>query len=254
MPTNLLKRHPLIMEAHFDFVLVLTYALPSHIMAPLLPPGLELDTFGDLAFIAVALVQTRGMKVRAAPRLFAQDYVLVGYRLFVRFQTASGPRLRGLKILRSDTDKSSMAMIGNLLTHYHFYKCDIHYTKKDSRLNFECRSAGGISDLAVSADLTAGGEILPAGSPFSSVKEALKFAGPMPFTFDYEKETNSIIRVEGVRQNWHPKTVAVDVSTIKFLEQEPFCQGAPLLCSAFYIENIPYYWKPGISEIITSHV
>ena len=85
-------------------------------------------------------------------------------------------------------------------------------------------------------------------SPFQSVREALKFAGPMPFTFDYERETNSIIRVEGVRQNWQPKTVAVDVGKITFFQQLPFSQAIPILCSAFFLQNIPYYWKSGIVE------
>ena len=52
---------------------------------------------------------------------------------------------------------------------------------------------------------------LPEGSPFPDLKEARKFAGPLPFTFDYEEETHSIVRIQGVRQRWNPEPVAVEV-------------------------------------------
>jgi hypothetical protein len=42
---------------------------------------------------------------------------------------------------------------------------------------------------------------LPAGSPFSSVREARRFAGPLPFTFDYEEQTHSIVAVYATRTN-----------------------------------------------------
>ncbi len=36
---------------------------------PLLPPGLELDTEGDLGFVAIAIVRTCGMRPRSWPPL-----------------------------------------------------------------------------------------------------------------------------------------------------------------------------------------
>jgi hypothetical protein len=80
------------------------------------------------------------------------------------------------------------------------------------------------------------------------VREALKFAGPMPFTFDYEKETNSIIRVEGVRANWQPRSVAVNVQKLTYFDQKQFAGVAPIHCSSFFLTDIPYYWKEGICE------
>ena len=59
---NLLKGHLLAMRAHFEQVLVLTYALPESSLRPLLPPGLLLDTFEGYGFLAIAMVQTRNMR------------------------------------------------------------------------------------------------------------------------------------------------------------------------------------------------
>lgn len=250
LPIYLLKRHPVVVEAHFDFVLVLTYAFPKTILEPLIGPGLKLDTFGDIGFVAVAIVQTRGMAPRGLSKFFGQDYMLIGYRIFVRYETLEGRHLRGLRILRSDTDRHSMTTAGNFLTHYNFCAAEMSYSRDAEKLVLRSHAIDGKSDVEVSADLTSSDDYLPAGTPFSSVREALKFAGPMPFTFDYERETNSIIRVEGVRQNWKPEPVAVDVSAMTFFEQSPFSAVTPTLCSAFHVQNIPYYWKAGIVEKI----
>lgn len=248
MPAYLLKRHPLVIEAHFDFVFVLTYAFPKALLQSLLSPGLELDTYGDLAFVAVALVQTRGMRPKGIPNVFGQNYLLTGYRIFVRYKTLEGRTLRGLQILRSDTDSQTMAIVGNWLTHYGFHAAAMHYTITEQKLTVSSKAFDGKSELALTATLDCAEAYLPNTSPFTSVREALKFAGPMPFTFDYEPQTNSIIRVEGVRQNWQPKPVAVDVSKITFFEQQPFANTDPQLCSAFFLKDVPYWWKAGIVE------
>jgi hypothetical protein len=248
LPLHLIKRHPVPIEAHFEFVLVLTYAFPKEILAPLLPPGLMIDSYGDLGFVAIALVQTRKMRPRGWPELVSQDFFLAGHRIFSLFRTSEGRRLRGLRILRSDTDRPLMSFFGNLLTHYNYHLATVDIDRVGERVELSIHSADGHSDLELTADLDPGPDYLPEGSPFGTVRDALKFAGPLPFTFDYEEQTHSIVRIEGVRQNWHPKPVQVEVKRAAFLERQPFCTANPRLCSAFFLENVPYYWKKGVVE------
>src|ERR1700730_9044538 len=110
-----LKGHPLAMRAYFEQVLVLTYALPERKLRPLLQPGLVLDTYENYGFLAIAMVQTRNMRPRFMPRLIGRDFFLTGYRLFTRYRTRSGKILRGLRILRSETDSDFMVRWGNRL-------------------------------------------------------------------------------------------------------------------------------------------
>ena len=106
----------------------------------------------------------------------------------------------------------------------------------------------GRADLHVEADISAHSTAPPAGSPFANLTEARKFAGPLPFTFDYEPQTHSIIRVEGVRQQWTPRPVPVTVHQNTFLEQDRFRGAGAVLANAFYLEDVPYAWRPGIRE------
>src|SRR5947209_3172873 len=121
-----LKRHPFPVRARFEFSLVLAYAFPRAVLEPLLPPGLTLDTYEGLGFLAIAMVQTRGLHLRFLPRFTGQDFFLTGYRIFAKFHDPSSRRtLRGLRIIRSDTNRRKMAFFGNLLTHYNYQRANV---------------------------------------------------------------------------------------------------------------------------------
>lgn len=243
---HLLQRHPLPVKAWFSHSLVLTYALPEKLLLPLLPPGLILDTFEGLGFLTVAMVQTRELRPAFLPRAFGQDFFLTGYRIFARFRTADGRLLRGLRILRSDADRRVMVWGGNLLTHYQYRLAKAEVRETPETLAIDITTPSGEADVQVSARLDTAMDLPPTGSPFRDLHQARLFAGPLPFTFDYERETHSMILIEGVRENWKPRPVPVEVARMTFLDHPPFNQTTPLLANAFYVRDIPYAWKRGV--------
>src|SRR5262245_127240 len=243
---HLLQRHPLPVKAWFDHSLVLTYALPAETLVSLLPPGLMLDTFGGFGFVAVAMVQTRDLRPPFLPHGFGQDFFLTGYRIFARFRTASGRMLRGLRILRSDTDRRRMVWGGNLLTHYQYRLATTSVEETDGTLKITITTPNELADVQVAARLDAPMNTPPPGSPFADLHQARLFAGPLPCTFDYEKETHSIVVIEAVRENWKPVPVPVEVRRLTFLERPPFDRARAILANAFHVRDIAYEWKRGI--------
>ena len=250
-----LRRHPFPVVAHFEHCLVLTYAFPAAMLRPLLPPGLELDTFGpggELGFVAVALVQTRGLRPRGMPQVFGQDFFLSGYRIFTKFRAPQGRRLRGLRILRSDTDRRRMAFSGNLLTHYNYRFAKVDFRAEAAQLHVRIRTPNEEADLDVSADLNEDAARLPPDSCFATEREARRFAGPLPYTFDYEPQTNSIIAIHGRRREWHPRLTTVAVRCITFFNRPPFAATEPRLVSAFHVADVPYRWDRGVRYALRS--
>lgn len=245
-----LKRHPVPVAAHFQHSLVLTYALPKELLEPLLPPALVLDTFKEFGFVAIAMVQTRALRPAFVPAWLGQDFFLAGYRIFARYKTRSGRMLRGLRILRSDTDSTLMAFLGNRLTHYNYRVAGVNLRETDLRLEIEIKTPHAEADLHVVADLSSRPSPLPSGSPFADLREARLFAGPLPFTFDYEAKTHSIVMIEGVRENWKPSPISVEVLKNTFLSRPPFNRAMPLLANAFHIQHIPYRWERGVREAL----
>ncbi len=245
-----LQRHPIPVVANFEFSLVLAYAFHRKLLEELLPPGLELDTYGDYGFVAIAMVQTHGLRPAFAPRFLAQSFFLTGYRIFVRYHSpATGRTQRGLRILRSDTNRGLMTFFGNRLTHYNYRLADVRWTKGAGALSVQIRTPKGDADVSVKANISQPTESLPARSPFPDLAAARRFAGPLPYTFDYEPQTHSIIKIKGVRENWNPIPVDVEVGDVGFFRQPPFNQVERLqLANAFYVENISYRWKRGERE------
>ncbi len=259
---HLLRRHPFAVRAHFRNVLVLAYAYPSELLKPLLPPGLMLDTYcpsgtvtsggaeinaGEVGFLAIAMVQTEKLRPVFLPEWLGQDFFLSGYRIFARFTDHNGRTRRGLRILRSDTDRSLMKWAGNLLTHYNYCKASVRLRETTSSLEMQI-GTGGVADLEVAADLSRTEAGLPPGSPFATLQDARRFAGPLPYTFDYEKETHSIVIIKGVRASWKPRLVPVEVRRLTFVESPPFSEVDPVLASAFHVASIDYRWERGIRE------
>ena len=239
-----LRRHPIAVRAHFRHCLALTYALPPDVLRPLLPPGLELDTYDGYGFLAVALVQTESLRPALLPAALGQNFFLAGYRIFTTFTPRGGKTMRGLRILRSDADRSVMIVGGNLLTHYNYHRCEASIDTSSACLHFSVQTADDLGSLDVTADRSK--ETLPAGSPFWSARDARRFAGPLLFTFDYERETNSIIAIRATRTNWQPAPVAADVRRIAFFDRPEFTGCTPILAAAFYVHDVDYRWERGV--------
>lgn len=233
-----LRRHPFAVSAHFRHSLVLAYARPASALEPLLPPTLEPDRHGELGFAAAAFVQTERMRPSLLPGSLGLNFFLGGYRIFVR--VAGRPSLRGLYILRSDTDRRLLTVFGNLFTSYRYRTVDAAF-----RLDGELLEVVVRPGVSIAADLSRRPGPLPPYSPFANVEEARRFAGPLPYTFHHEHETGRLLSVRGTRSAWDPQPVAVEVRELDFFSAGRF--GAePILANAFYVSDVDYRWEGGV--------
>ena len=242
---SFLKNHPFAVEAFFESSLVFTFAIPKEQIQHLVPECLELDTFSDKwAFIAVAMVQTKNLRPKGFPKIVGNNFFLIGYRVFVRFTNNAGKSLRGLYILKSETDKKKMEFFGNIFTHYNYTTTDIHQVQLNGTTEISSNRSGFKIQIEDSANENIS---LPDGSPFADWKEARKFAGPLPFTFTYDPVGKKVLIIEGVRENWKPSPVKVIDHNFSFLNKLKLTEAT--LANAFIIRNIPYYWKKGKIEL-----
>ncbi|GAB3823817.1 DUF2071 domain-containing protein [Hymenobacter jeollabukensis] len=238
----MLHHHPFAVEALLARTTVLTYAAPAAALQPLLPPCLTLNALDGRGFVAVALVQTRQLRPRGLPAWLGQDFFLIGYRLLVRYTSAAGKRLRGLYILRSETDRRRMTLLGNMFTSYGYVTVDIQQHAAGSRQRIHSTQSG----LDIVVDHAEAAPALPPGSPFADWAQARRYAGPLPFTFSYHAPERQVVIVQGRREEWAPQPVRVVAAEVPFLAQlttEPLT-----LASAFVTENIPYHWQKGRIE------
>jgi hypothetical protein len=226
------RDNPFAVRAHFRRSLVLTYSCPIEVATRLLAPGLTLDTWSGHAFLAVAMVQTEHLRPAFLAQPFGRDFFLAGYRLFVRHGSQ-----RGLLILRSDTDRLSMVRLGNVFTHYHYRLCSFDLSARPGATLWRVDTPDSEADLEIVEREQAA---LPPASVFTSEREARRYAGPLPVTFGYDSASRALISVRGVRANWSPRLVGVDVRRSTWMPE-----GARL-ASAFAIQDVAYRWQRGV--------
>src|SRR6186997_2458809 len=167
---SFLKNDPFAVEAFFQSSLVFTFAIPKEEIKHLIPECLELDTFNNKwAFIAVAMVQTKSLRPKGFPKVLGKSFFLIGYRVFVRFTNQAGKNLRGLYILKSETDKKKMEFFGNIFTHYNYTTTDIHQNRENGITEISSNNSGFKVRIDSSDDENIS---LPVGSPFTDWKEA----------------------------------------------------------------------------------
>jgi len=237
-----LKKHPFAVEAFFESSVVMTFAFPKDFLEKLIPPCLSIDSYDDkYGFVAVAMVQTKNLRPKGFPTFIGNDFFLIGYRIFVRYVDKRGKRLRGLYIIKSETDKKKMEFFGNLFTHYNYTTTDITKSRIDEHQKIESIQ----SDFYIEYDNQDEAE-LPIDSPFPDWKTARRYAGPLPFTFTFNSDTNEVLIIQGVRSNWKPKAIEVKDSHFDFISK--LGSTDVKLANAFEITNIPYWWKKGIKE------
>ncbi len=238
-----LKNHPFEVEAYFKKSMVLTFAVPKEQLQNLIPECLELDIFNnEFAFIAIALVETKNLRPKGFPKFMGNDFFLIGYRIFVRYKTKAGKNLRGLYILKSETDKKKMEWLGNIFTHYNYTSTDINHKIEKGIIKVDSKQSKFNLEMDASKEEVA----LPESSPFLNWKEARRFAGPLPFTFTYLKDKQEVLIIEGLRSNWVPRPVKVVNYDFEFLNNLHFKKV--VLANAFIIEDVPYSWKKGKIE------
>lgn len=241
---SFLKNHPFGVKAFFANSWMLTFAIPKEKIQNLIPECLQLDVLNDRwAFITVALVETKDLRPKGFPKMLGNNFFLIGYRVFVRYQNSLGKNLRGLFILKSETDKRMMKFFGNIFTHYKYTTTDINQVHNVSSIEISSKK----SNFKFQIEYPQNENIaLPEGSPFKDWQEARKFAGPLPFTFTYNTSNKSVLIIEGVRKNWNPLPIKILNYNFSFLNNMKLEEIR--LANAFMVENIHYYWKKGKME------
>jgi hypothetical protein len=244
MPLIDLRCHPFAVVAHFERVVAVSFAFPEAVLRPLVPDGLEIDMYEGLGFLTVAMVWTKKLRPAGFPEFLGQDFLLAGYRVFTRLREESGRRLRGLKIIRSETDKKRMVWAGNIVTAYNYRYVTLRVTESGSETTVKTSLADGTPTVMLTFGRSGEDVGLPVGSPFCDWHTARLFAGPMPFTFSPRSDGRFVV-IEGSRQNWTPRPIAVKNCEVGLFQEGTFRGIRPILANAFSVESVNYRWEKG---------
>lgn len=239
-----LRKHPFPVVARFERVVAVSFAFPEAVLRQLVPNVLEIDAYEGLGFVTVAMVWTKQLRPAGFPAFLGQDFFLAGYRVFTRLRDDSGRRLRGLKIVRSETDKQRMVWLGNLMTGYRYRHVSVVIREAGPETLVQTSLGDGTPTLDLTFESGPESATLPKDSPFPDWHAARLFAGPMPFTFSPESD-GTIVVIEGSRQDWVPRPIVVKEWRVGLFDEPPLRGTTPILANAFAVEDVSYRWNKG---------
>ena len=124
------------------------------------------------------MVQTKALRPKGFPEWMGNDFFLIGYRVFVRYTNQAGKNLRGLYILKSETDKKKMEFLGNIFTHYNYATTDIHQSTQGDITEISSVKSGFKLHVEVEDEENVP---LPQGSPFAGGYRRRRSRPPRPW-------------------------------------------------------------------------
>jgi hypothetical protein len=235
---------PFPVKAWFDFFVVLFFSIDKNEAAKRIPFPLQLDLHNEKALLAVAAVQTKNFRPAFLPSFMGRNFNLVGYRFLTTYERQNGDTIRGLKIIRSQTNQSLMKFWGDRFTQYKFEYNPLEFNLGEN----EVRLTGEGINIELRKHADPQSTPLPAGSCFADWKYARKYAGPLLYTFETNETTKTISITEGTRKNWQPKPIETVRCEIDFLRSPEISSLNPVLSAAYMVQNIPYDWKKAVIE------
>ena len=230
---------PFPVKAWFDTFVVLFFSIDKNKMMEQLPYPLNPDCYKEHALLAVAIVKTKNFRPSFLPSWMGMKFNLVGYRFLSTYQLNETKSIRGLKIIKSQTDQKFMKFFGDKLSQYKFNYNPIKIETRDDLVIIE----GEGIDIKLRVHENPSNTPLPTQSVFENWPSARKYAGPLLYTFEINMFQKQISITEGTRKNWTPKPIEVISYDLEFLKQENISSLQPMLSAAFQVTNIPYSWK-----------
>jgi hypothetical protein len=214
---------------------LINYSVLAARVAHLLPPGLQLITHGDRAFLGVVLSRIDRMRPRHVPRALGMSYHHIAYRLYVKAELPDGSRISGLHFLRSDVDSRLMSLGGNVLTDFRFHPADI--TFGSDQMTVQSRDGCGDASVKIIGDCD---DVLTSGSCFESMDECARVLTYQPNGLACDRNGLRVAQVIRDEARWRETPVRVEA---RFAFLDEIAPGAFHLERAMRVAPIEYIWR-----------
>ena len=105
---------PVFLSARWEHLLMLNYPADPAALAPLVPAGTELDTFGGTHYVSLVGFRFLDTRVKGVPIPFHRDFDEINLRFYVRRDAGSEVR-RGVVFVREVVPKRMIATVARVL-------------------------------------------------------------------------------------------------------------------------------------------
>jgi uncharacterized protein YqjF (DUF2071 family) len=126
------------LSAEWRFLFMLNYEIDPAVLAPLVPPGTELDSFNGITCVSVVGFQFLATRVFGAAFPFHRDFEEVNLRFYVRRRSGNEWR-RGVVFVRELVPRAIIAWVARTVYHEPYLAVPMRHKIAQDAHGVECR-------------------------------------------------------------------------------------------------------------------
>jgi len=151
------------LTARWDNLIMANYALPSEVLKPYLPAGVELDLFDGEAFVSLVGFMFKNTRLFGVPIPFMGSFEEINLRFYVK-RTKDGETRRGVVFVNETVPYKPVAWLANKLYKEHYTAVPTRHSiseqESDKHIQYEWKVNGRWNQINVIA-ATQSEEMLP---------------------------------------------------------------------------------------------
>ena len=238
------RKNPFTMTGTLEHTFLLNHAVSPEKLRPLIPRVFEPDLHKGHAFFSLVIVDLRRMRPAWLPAFMGFDYVHIGYRVPVWFES-NGSRRRGVYFVRSDGSKRLFNFFGNVMTYFNFQPARVRLDWREGEVAIDASCVPEEKcDVHVVLDTKNRHDALPANSLFDSLEEATTFFTELEQGFWFDQQRNEVNIVVIERPHWPIKPIQAKEYGAQFFQDGNAFDTTTAKPDVFYhVQGVPYVWR-----------
>lgn len=221
---------------------LLSYVLPSTLLSPLVPEGLELQVLDDYAFANLVVCRIEALRPARIPSVLGVSYWHAALRLHVKASVEGPEDLEGLYFVKSLVEGGLIAAAGNKLTDFKMVPARFLAPELDGRLHLEIKDHASLVLTARDSTPTA----VPV--PFRSQEHMEQFLKYSPFGLDATEDSAHIRVTEVHRDEAGWQESPIDVKMARWQDPAFRILSRGVLARSTSVAPIEYVWQLGRTE------
>lgn len=218
---------------------LLNFRADPNVVAPLLPPPLEVLTYGGFAIVGVCLIGMEHLRPRGFPAALGLSSENMAHRVAIRFPTSHGMQ-DGVFIWRRETDQCLVTLLGGRLFPGVHQRAGFTIDDADDRLAMDVKTEDGLADVRFEAEQSGGWD---ADSVFPSFTDSAEFFRRGDCGFSCSLREGRLDGLQLKTHRWEMSTIRiVNMHSVFFQDGKRFAEDRIHFDCALLMRGIPHEW------------
>jgi hypothetical protein len=228
-----------VMEGVIRRRVLLNFRVKPDLVAPLLPPPIEVLPYNGWAIVGVCLIGMEQLRPKGLPGRFGLSSENMAHRVAIRYPTGAGMH-DGVFIWRRETDECLVSLLGGRLFPGVHQRADFAITETRAGLSIDVKTVGGQADVGFEAEYATG---WAPGSVFGAFEDAAEFfrRGDCGFSCGLRAGKLDGLQLKTLRWNMSPLRIG-RLETAFFHDARRFPSGAAQFDCALLMRGVPHEW------------